>query len=150
MQSIGHLVVRAFAIVLGLGAAYLAAGMFLTIGLFSGFLRDFTASLDMPADEQGALGTLAMVGVGLFSSARIAGLAFGPSVLAVLIAEVLAWRGLIANLLLGGLVGLAAGWVASGGGTISSGVVSILLAAGFCGAFFYWLIAGRNAGSWRG
>jgi hypothetical protein len=150
MQSAGHLVVRAFVILFGLAAAFLAAGAFLTIGLFSGYVRDFTASLDMPAGDQGTLGMLAMIGIGLVSSARIAGLAFGPSILAVLIAELLAWRGLTINLLMGGLVGLATGWILSGGEAISSGVVVVLLATGFSGGFFYWLIAGRKAGSWRG
>ena len=30
------------------------------------------------------------------------------------------------------------------------GVSLVLLSAGFVGAFFYWLIAGRGAGGWRG
>jgi hypothetical protein len=150
MQSLGHVVVRTMAIAFGLIVAYLAAGMFLAIGLFSGLVRDFTAGLEMPADEQGALGNLAIVGIGLLSGARIAGLALGPSIVAVILAELLGWRGLIANLLLAGVVGLATGWIISGGQSVSSGVVVVLLATGFCGGFFYWLIAGRKAGAWRG
>jgi hypothetical protein len=150
MQSAGHLVVRAVIIALGLALAYLAAGVFLTIGLFSGPIRDVTSGLDLPADEQGGLGMLAIAGISILSGARIAGLAFAPSLVAILAGELLAWRGLTANLLLAGIVGLATGWIASGGEAISSGAVIVLLATGFSGGLFYWLVAGRSAGSWRG
>jgi hypothetical protein len=149
----GHIVVRLVLIFAGLAAAYLAAGIFLSIGLFGDMLSDLFAGSQIPPGEQGPITTFAVLVLGLVSSFQIASLALAPSALAVLVAELAGWRGLTVNLVLGGLVGLAVGWMLTGGappGTISGGAALVLLSAGFVGAFFYWLIAGRGAGGWRG
>ena len=148
----GHIVVRLVLIFAGLAAGYLAAGVFLSIGLFGDMLANLFAGSQIPLREQGPITTFAVLVLGLLSSFQIASLAFAPSAFAVLVAELAGWRGLTVNLVLGGLVGLAVGWMLTGGapGAISGGAALVLLSAGFVGAFFYWLIAGRGAGGWRG
>jgi hypothetical protein len=74
-----------------------------------------------------------------------------PAALAIVVGEAMRWRGLVANLLLGGLVALFAGWRHFGGGAaldVPRGVILVLLSAGFVAGFAYWLIAGRSAGRW--
>jgi hypothetical protein len=146
----GNIVVRLISIVAGLALAFLCAGIFLSIGLFSGYFAELAADLDMPPEGQQRFAALAVLAVGLVSSFKIASLALSPSAVTIIAAELMAWRSLVSNLLLGGCVGLATGWIAAGGETIGQGTVVVLLAAGFVGGFFYWLVAGRRAGAWRG
>ncbi|MCU0790581.1 MAG: hypothetical protein MUE79_05945 [Nitratireductor sp.] len=148
----GHIIVRLVLVFIGLLVAFAAAGIFMAFGLFAGFFSDLFASAQVPQAEVAPLTALAVLAVGLFSSFQIASLAFAPAALAILVAELAGWRGLVANLLLGGLVGLATGWILTAGepGAISGGSALVLLSAGFVGSFFYWLVAGRGAGGWRG
>jgi hypothetical protein len=148
----GHIVVRLVLIAFGLMLAFAAAGIFLAFGMFSGFFSDLIAGSQVPQADVAPLTAFAVLVVGLLSSFQIASLAFAPSAFAILVAELAGWRGLTVNLVLGGLVGLATGWILSGGdpGAISGGSALVLLSAGFVGAFFYWLVAGRGAGGWRG
>jgi hypothetical protein len=151
---LGHIIVRLIAILFGLALAYLAAGIFISFGLFGGYFRDLFQQAEIAKGEAAPLATFAVFAVGILSSFQIASLALAPSALAVLVAELMGWRGLTINLVLGGLVGLATGWVVSGGEAgaeaMSQGTLLVLLATGFIGGFFYWLVAGRGAGSWRG
>lgn len=53
--------------------------------------------------------------------------------------------------MLGGLAALLSFWFRvdfSAQASISDGTLVVLLATGFIGGFFYWLVAGRNAGKW--
>lgn len=148
----GHIVVRLVLICLGLVLAFVAAGIFMAFGLFAGFFSDLIAGSQVPEADVAPLTAFAVLAVGLLSSFQIASLAFAPAALAILVAELAGWRGLTVNLVLGGLVGLATGWILAGGepGVISGGSALVLMSAGFVGAFFYWLVAGRGAGGWRG
>lgn len=148
----GHIVVRLVLIFIGLLVAFAAAGIFMTFGLFSGFFSDLFASSQVPQADVAPLTAFAILVVGLLSSLQIASLAFAPAALAILVAELAGWQGLTVNLVLGGLVGLATGWILTGGdpGAISGGSALVLMSAGFVGSFFYWLVAGRGAGGWRG
>jgi hypothetical protein len=147
----GHIIVRLVAIFFGLALAFLAAGIFISFGLFGGYFTELFQQADIANGEATPLAAFAIVAVGVLSSFQIASLALAPSAFAIVIAELMGWRGLTVNLVLGGLVGLATGWIVSGGdAAMSQGTLLVLLATGFTGGFFYWLVAGRGAGGWRG
>jgi hypothetical protein len=147
----GHIIVRLVAIFFGLALAFLAAGIFISFGLFGGYFTELFQQADIANGEATPLAAFAIVAVGVLSSFQIASLALAPSAFAIVIAELMGWRGLTVNLVLGGLVGLATGWIVSGGdAAMSQGTLLVLLATGFTGGFFYWLLAGRGAGGWRG
>jgi hypothetical protein len=147
---LGHIIVRLVAILFGLALAFLAAGIFISFGLFGGYFLDFVQQADLQGGEGPPMAAFAVFAVGLLSSFKIASLALAPSAFAILVAELMGWRGLTVNLVLGGIVGLATGWIVSGGHSqMSQGALLVLLATGFIGGFFYWLIAGRGAGGWR-
>ncbi len=78
--------------------------------------------------------------------------AFTPVVLLSLICEAFSIRSLLAYILFGGLTGLFLYF--SSFELIEEGALQrdglLVLAAGFVSGFFFWLIAGRKAGSWRG
>jgi hypothetical protein len=162
MQIIGHFIVRLIAILFGLFIAMLAAGMFLSFGLFAGTFSEFFSELQIifndpyqnPADPS-PLVTFLVIIAGLFTSFHVAGLASVPTTIAIATAELMHWRGLTINLVLGGLVSLFTGLAIFGStiayqqtGLPSEGTLVVLLATGFIGGFFYWLIAGRSAGKW--
>jgi hypothetical protein len=160
MQTIGHFIVRLFAILFGVFIAMLAAGMFLSFGLFAGAFSEFFTELQLTlngdpyqAEETGDLVTLLVVIAGFFTSFHVMSLAALPSAIAIAIAEMMRWRGLTLNLVLGGAVALFTGLSLYGSareGLPSDGTLVVLLATGFIAGFFYWLIAGRNAGKWLG
>ncbi len=138
---LGHLVVRLIAIFTGLLAAALAASAFLAFGYVTGF-----SAVDGRHDEPVWTAILTFVFVPFALHAVIA-----PAALAILIAELVRWRSLAANLLLGGAVALYAAWwhVFSLQAEMPSRQALVALAAtGFIGGFAYWLIAGRNSGRW--
>ena len=77
-------------------------------------------------------------------------LAFVPAAVAIVLAETLAWRGIIYHLAAAGLIAL--GLWTLGGEAMEPGPrpgTSVALAAGFFGGLVYWLIAGRSSGKWR-
>jgi len=74
--------------------------------------------------------------------------AFLPAAVAIVAAEIFRWRSVFYYLVVGGLIGFAAHQFAAFTGTASDFEQRRLIfpAAGFVGAFVYWLIAGRLAG----
>ena len=70
------------------------------------------------------------------------GAAFLPAVVAITVAELFGWRSVFFYLAVGGAIGLVAQSVM---GDPANPQV-LFPAAGFVGAFVYWLIAGRLAG----
>ena len=160
MQLIGHFIVRLIAIVFGLFIAMLAASIFLSFGMFSDAFNAFFADLSWTlngdpyvAEEMDGLGTALVIIVGFFSSFYVAGLAALPTTIAIAIAELMRWQSMTINLVMGGIVSLATGLSVFTGkqdGLPSDGTLVVLLATGFVGGFFYWLIAGRSAGNWLG
>jgi len=164
MQILGHFIVRLIAILFGIFIAMLAAGMFLSFGLFAGAFGDFFTELQLTlngdpyqAEETGGLVTLLVVVVGFFTSFHVLSVAALPSAITIAIAELMRWRGMTINLVLGGVVALFTGLSLYGSTRAgaemslpSDGTLVVLLATGFIAGFFYWLIAGRNAGKWLG
>ena len=155
MRLIGNLILRLVAIFFGVLVALLAASVFIAIGLFGGIFENLFSDLQLanqsePGESFSLVG-LAVLLVGFFSSFHVAGVTALPATLAIGIAELMRWRGMTINLLLGGVVGLFAGFSAFRtqlDGLPSEGTLIVFLATGFVGGFFYWLIAGRGAGNW--
>lgn len=158
MRYLGHFIVRLVVVLFGIFAAMLAASIFLSFGTLGGMFTQFFADLEyvFEGEIQNSEPLLVFVVVlsGFFSSFYIASLAVLPTLIAIAIAELMRWQGMTINLVLGGLVGLFTGLTrlaAVYGSTYpSDGTLVVLLAAGFIGGFFYWLIAGRSAGRWMG
>lgn len=158
MQYIGHFIVRMFAITFGIIAAMLAASMFISFGTFGGMFEQFFLDLNYVFEgdlrDTDPLVTWFVVIVGFISSFYVASLAILPAIITIAIAELMRWQGFTINLVLGGFVGLFTGITSfasvNEAGLPSEGTLIVLLAAGFIGGFFYWLIAGRSAGKWLG
>lgn len=157
MQLFGHLIVRLIVIVAGILIAMISASIFLSAGLFNGFFDVFFFELNIAVDGQlqnsGPIATFLVFIVGIMSSFYVASIAILPAAITIAIAELMRWKSMTANLVLGGLVGLFTGlstYSRTHSGLPSDGTLIILLAAGFIGGFFYWLVAGRSAGNWLG
>ena len=163
MQLIGHFIVRLMAVLFGIFIAMLAAGMFLSFGLFAGTFTEFFSELQIIFDgdpyadpaNTSPLVTFLVIIAGFFTSFHVASLAALPTAIAIAIAELMRWRGFTINLVLGGLVALVTGLSLYGSirpgvesNMPSEGTLIVLLATGFIAGFFYWLIAGRSAGKW--
>lgn len=158
MQLIGHFIVRMVVISFGIFTALIAASLFLSFGTLGGMFEQFFIDLNYVFDgelrDTDPLVTILVILFGFFSSFYVASIALMPIVIAIAIAELMAWRGLTINFVLGGLVSLFTGItsfsVANAASIPSEGTLIVLLATGFIGGFFYWLIAGRSAGKWLG
>jgi len=143
MIDAGAVLAQTIRIVVGLIAAFLAAGVFLAFGLFQ--------VLD-PHGDPVAFG--ATIGTGLVSASVIGGVTFVPALIAVCVTELFRLRGIVVHLAAAGLIAVGV-WsagdpqsVAPGSGGLAPGSV-VAAAAGFVAGFVYWLIAGRQAGTWR-
>ena len=164
---IGNLILRLVVIAFGLLLAMFAAGIFISIGMFSGWFRDFLMEVHGPygGPDDGTVAAFFIGAVGIFTSFQVMAAAFLPSAIAIAIAELMRWTGLTINLVLGGLVALFTGVTMFAfpgrgphgdpyaaeqavAGLPSEGTLIVLLATGFVAAFVYWLIAGRSAGKW--
>jgi drug/metabolite transporter (DMT)-like permease len=83
---------------------------------------------------------------------------FAPSFAAIFIAEMFSLRSVLYYALAGALIGALAYFLSDvtarmqGAGTVApiTRELQFLAAAGIVGGFVYWLIAGRNAGKWKG
>ncbi len=169
MQLLGHFIVRLVVILFGILVAMLAAGMFLSFGLFAGVFTDFFSELQLFLSEEfvhnpnhapygepvdtSPIVTLLVVVIGFFTSFHVMSLATLPTTIAIAIAELMRWHSLTVNLVLGGMVALFTGVSLHGStrdGLPSEGTLVVLLATGFIAGFFYWMIAGRSAGKWLG
>ena len=146
MRVLANLIVRLVAIGFGLLCAVLTSAIFLSVGL----LRDvigprFEYETGVNADPM-------LIAIFSFAgSPLVLQWVLAPAAIIIALAEAFSWRGLLANLALGALVALVAGWRALGGDPSlpSQGSLVVLAGAGFCGGLVYWLIAGRSAGNWR-
>jgi len=139
MVHSGKLVWQILRIVCGFIAGVLAAGLFLSWGLFQA-----------AGPDQDPVAFAAMLGTGLVTASVLGSLAFVPAAVAIVLAEGLAWRGIIYHLAAAGLIAL--GLWTLGDQTMATGPrpgTSVALAAGFLGGLVYWLIAGRTSGQWR-
>lgn len=124
-----------FLVPLGYIAGCVAAGFMLAFGLF-GYGPDpetrffFAASVFIWTFWAGAA-------------------AFVPALVAIILAEALAWRSVLYWLAVGGGIGLVAGrfFDRYPGLDFADRRTVVLLAAGFVGGFAYWLVAERLAGA---
>lgn len=155
MTFLGHIIARLAVICVGIVFAILASSLFLSAGVFGGMFSEFFAEIGMmsegEAHDTGPLVAMLVVFTGFITSFHVASLAALPMMLAVIISEAMRWRGMTVNLVMGGAVALATGlslFARENSGLPSDGTLVVLLAMGFVGGFFYWLIAGRSAGRW--
>ena len=141
------LVGRLFVILFAFLAACLVAGM-IVVGavLFPEFSDLATGPID-PSALNVVLG---------FGFIFISGFALLPALIVVAITEAFYIRSVLAYALGGGLVGLACylGLIPFDPDTMRfDGIVrrhlEIMTGAGIVGGLIYWMIAGRNAGTWR-
>ena len=135
----GKLVWQILRIVCGFIAGVLVAGLFLSWGLFQ-----------TTGPDQDPIAFAAMLGTGFVTASVLGSVVFIPAAVAILLAELLAWRGIIYHLAAAGLIAL--GLWTIGDQTMASGPkpgTSVALAAGFLSGLVYWLIAGRSSGQWR-
>lgn len=154
MKLVLFLIGRLFVIALGLLVALIAASLFIGFGLASSIFAAGPADggpvLFGPEFDQ-VLVTAGTFIFGVFTSFKLASLAVLPVTIAVAVSEMMRWRSLTIHLVLGGVCGLFVMFSALSlpqGELPENGTVIVSLAAGFVAAFFYWLIAGRNAGEW--
>ncbi len=83
---------------------------------------------------------------------------FAPSFIVILVAEILSLRSVLYYALAGALIGALAYFMTDvsarmqGAGTVAplTRELQFLTAGGILAGFVYWLIAGRNAGKWKG
>ncbi len=146
MQLLGHLIVRLVSVIFALLMGILAATMFLSLGI----VRDVVDPAMQFHFDTGADGFLVPL-FGLIASPFVAAAVMAPALLVIAFAELMRWRGMITNLILGGIVAVFVGWqqfLLDVNPPLSDGTLIVLLAAGFVGGFVYWIIAGRSAGNW--
>lgn len=139
---------RLLIILLGLAAACLAAaGIITTAILFPDW-----SELALGAWEQGGLGLIVAL-----SAAFVTALTLIPALAGIVLAEMLGVRSALAYASAGGLIGVLAyagltnglseGWAIEG---FTRRELEVTAAAGIVGGVVYWVIAGRQAGLWRG
>lgn len=149
--AIGRLIVIAFAFFIGVTAASLFIGYGLATGMMAEFLGP-EINADVVNSDIGhiAIGIATMVAA-VFTSPHLFGLAALPVTLAIAATEMMRWQSMSVHLVAGGICALFALFSAlpsQAAQAPNSGTLIVALAAGFVAAFFYWLIAGRNAGEW--
>jgi hypothetical protein len=152
LSLIGRLIVIVFALFVALLAGSFFIGFGIAAGMFPELLADGTGFLGDPEADQAIFAALSFV-FGIFASFELAGLAILPVTIAIAISELMRWTGLTIQLVLGGLCALFVMFSVLSlpqGVMPGNGTVIVSLAAGFVATFFYWLIAGRNAGEWLG
>jgi hypothetical protein len=142
------LIGRLFAIFFGFAAACLVAGFVIVFALLFPEMTD----LSLEPMNQDTINIILGFGFVLVS-----GFALLPALIAVLITEAFYIRNILAYAVAGGLAGLCCylGFIPFD--TVSwsfDGIVrrhlEVMVGAGILGGVIYWMIAGRNAGAWRG
>lgn len=126
-----------FVIPLGFIAACLAAGIFIAVAAYG------TGALDRDTVIWPAI-------FGVIAAPVIGGLVALPALVAIVLAELLSWRSVLAYLVAGGAAGLLAYLLADNtAGLISDTDAQLSMTAGIVGGLAYWLVAGRTAGGYR-
>ena len=150
LSILWRIIVVSFALVVAL----FAAAMIMSYGISSGLLAEFIGSENIQALDETEWGygilLIATVGVGFVTSFQLASLALLPIIIVIAVTEMMRWSGIVTHLILGGVSALFVVFTQLPQGTNpSEGTLIVTLAMGFVGGFFYWLIAGRNAGKWQ-
>ncbi|MFZ1814944.1 MAG: hypothetical protein WBO55_12720 [Rhizobiaceae bacterium] len=147
MRHLGHLIVRLVSIGMGFVLAILAAALFLSLGIISDVVLPVMRDATGEPPQGGWITLLA----GVIAWPWLAAAAAMPASILIAAGELMRWRGLVTNLVMGGLASLFAGWTWLGledPRQIGEGVLLVLASAGFVAGFVYWLVAGRAAGKW--
>jgi hypothetical protein len=140
------ILVRLFMMALAYLLACAAASIVLTLGTLSPYWKEIVPP-DLPA---AAFWVVAGIG-----AVVIAALALPGALLVLALAEGLAWRSVVLYGVLGGLLALllAYGIDFAGHAGAADGIATrereVLAASGIAGGLVYWIVAGRNAGSWK-
>ena len=138
------IIIRLFALWIGYLLACTAAAIVFTLGTLSAANNELIAQIPSVA-----LWWL----IGL-EAAIMAALAILPALLIIALAEGFAWRSVILYGVLGGVLALALGYgidfagYLGGPNSIVAHEREVLAASGIAGGLTYWLVAGRNAGTW--
>ena len=142
---------RLITIFFALFVAILAAGLMFGYALASGLVPEIIIEGQNSNDVEYIILTVAAIGLGAMASFNLAGLLGIPLIISILATEMMRWQSMTVHLVLGGLVALFVMFTQLPENvTPQEGTIIVTLAAGFIAAFFYWLIAGRNAGNWMG
>lgn len=142
------LIGRFFAILFGFLAACFVAGAVVVWALL------FPEMVDLSLDPVGGDALNIILGFGFV---LLSGFALLPALVAVLVTEAFSIRHILAYALAGGAAGLACYLAFIPFDTMTmtfDGIVrrhlEVMTGAGILGGVVYWMIAGRNAGAWRG
>ena len=145
MALLGHM----FMMLIGFAAASFAAAAIMSVGIAA----PFWATAALSGYEGQGLWIAAWV-----TSFIVAGFAFLPAFLVMLIAESFRLRSILFYALAGAAIGLmysplgagiAQWWIEFNDQVISRRPIELMVAAGIGGGIVYWAIVGRNAGKWR-
>ena len=145
MDLLGHMLMM----LIGFAAASFAAAVIMSIGI----VAPLWAAAALTGYERESLWIATWV-----TSFIVAGFAFLPAFLVMLIAESFKLRSILFYALAGAAIGLmyspigagvAQWWIDFNDQVISRRPVELMVAAGIGGGIVYWAIAGRNAGKWR-
>ncbi|MEM9279698.1 MAG: hypothetical protein AAGA76_14095 [Pseudomonadota bacterium] len=155
MKLILYLIGRLIVICFALFIALVAGSMFIGFGLASGMFPQLVSAdggsvFGDPEADRAILATISFV-FGIVASFQLAGLALLPVTIGIAVTELMKWQSMTIQLVIGGICALFTMFsvLALPAGVMpANGTVIVSLAAGFVSAFFYWLIAGRNAGEW--
>jgi putative copper export protein len=140
---------RILVIIIALIVAIMAAGVTLAIGIVG---PDWTGADSDPYER------VTFFFVSFFATSFVGAVAILPALLAIIISEAARLRSFLYYGIGGALVALASYY----GSDISvrlenttdvppvNNALQLAAAAGIIGGLVYWLIAGRNAGRWRG
>jgi hypothetical protein len=139
---------RLFAIAFGFLAACFVAGIVVIFALLFPEMADFsTDTIDSNVVNL-------IFGIGFVV---ISGFSLVPALILILITETFYIRHVLAYAIVGGLAGLCCYLAFIPFDTVAmtfTGIVrrhlEVMVGAGIVGGLVYWLIAGRNAGVWRG
>lgn len=114
-------------------AAVIAAAMVIVVGVLGPYDGDIAESF-----------VLAM----FWMTVSIGGAAVAPAAVTIILTEIFAIRSVFVYLVVGGLLGLVLQQLLGfhGSADLLERRTVLFPAAGFVGAFAYWLIAGRSAG----
>jgi hypothetical protein len=141
------LIGRLFAIFFGFLAACFVAGAVIVYALLF-------PEMDMQSLEVDSSAVNLILGFGFV---LISGFALLPALIAVLITEAFSIRHILAYAVAGGIAGLCCYLAFIPFDTVTmtfEGIIrrhlEVMVGSGVLGGVIYWVIAGRNAGAWRG
>ena len=155
MTLLLYLIGRLFVIAFALFLALIASALFIGFGVASGIFPEFLRSIGQydvldPETDRMIVAIISFV-IGAIASFQLAGIALLPVTVAIATTEMMRWQSMSVHLVLGGLCALFVMFSALSlppGSMPANGTLLVSMSAGFVGAFFYWLVAGRNAGEW--